>query len=162
KHIEMNFSNMTGRKASVDHIPVTQFEVNDEQVIIACPAGQVPLRSSYNEEKQVYKATFDKSVCQSCPMLPTCPVQQQKKNNTVRFTQTKRQSDATRSKHGTERHRELSKFRAGVEGIVSAIRRRFDVDNLPVFGLLRSKMWISAKIGAFNFSSVVKYQMRMG
>ncbi|CAM4088694.1 transposase [Paenibacillus alkaliterrae] len=162
KNIEMNFSNMTGRKAAVDHIPVTQFEVNDEQIITACPAGHAPLRSSYNEEKQVYKATFDKGVCQTCPMLSTCPVQQQVKNNTVRFTETKRQSDATRIKHGTERHRELSRFRAGVEGMVSAIRRRFDVDNLPVFGLLRSKMWISAKIGAFNFSSVFKYQTRMG
>jgi hypothetical protein len=162
KNIEMNFSNMTGRKASVDQIPVTQFEVNDEQVITACPAGHAPLRSSYNQEKQVYKATFDKNVCQTCPMLSTCPVQQQMKNNTVRFTQSKRQSDAIRSKHGTARHSELSKFRAGVEGLVSALRRRYDVDNLPVFGLLRSKMWISAKIGAFNFNSVFKYQIRLG
>lgn len=162
KNIEINFSNMTGRRASVDHIPVTQFEVNDELLITSCPAGHAPLRSSYNEDKQIYKATFDKSICQTCPMFSTCPVQQQVKNNTVRFTQPKRQSDAIRSKHGTERHRELSKFRAGVEGMVSAIRRRFDVDNLPVYGLSCSKMWISAKIGAFNFSSVFKYQMRMG
>jgi len=161
KDIELNFSNMTGRKAKIDQIPVTQFEMNDEHVITSCPAGHQPIRSNYDAEKQVYKATFHKDVCNSCPMLANCPVQQQVKNNTVRFSETKRQSDTVRSKQGTDRHRELSCFRAGVEGIVSAIRRGYGVDNLPVFGFLRSKMWISAKIGAYNFKSVFKYQARM-
>jgi hypothetical protein len=161
KNIELNFSNMTGRKAEMDQLPVTQFELNDEHIITSCPAGHQPIRASFDAEKQVYKATFTKNVCNSCPMLANCPIQQQKKNNTVRFTRKKLQMDTTRSKQGTERHRELSCFRAGVEGVVSAIRRGYGVDNLPVFGFLRSKMWISAKIGAYNFKSVFKYQARV-
>lgn len=161
KNIEVNFSNMTGRKAKIDQLPVTQFEMNDEKIITSCPAGHEPIRSSFDAEKEVYKATFNKDVCNSCPMLANCPIGQQKKNNTIRFNEKKRQTDTMRSKQGTERHRELSCFRAGVEGIVSAIRRGYDVDNLPVFGFLRSKMWISAKIGAYNFKSVFKYQARV-
>jgi len=161
KNIELNFSDMTGRKAKKDQISVTQFEFNEEKVITSCPAGQAPTKSTYDAKKQVYKATFSKQACHCCPLVETCPVQQQKKNNTVRFTETKRQSDTVRSKQGSERHRELSCFRAGVEGIVSAIRRGYDVDKLPIYGFLRSKMWISAKIGAYNFKSAFKYLVRI-
>lgn len=97
KNIELNFSNMTGRKAKIDQIPVTQFEINDENVITTCPAGHQPIRSSFDAEKQIYKATFNKDVCNSCPMLENCPIQQQKKNNTVRFNESKRRSDTMRS-----------------------------------------------------------------
>jgi len=160
KGLELNFSNMTGRKTKVDQTPVTQFEINDEHIITCCPAAHQPLRSSYDAEKQIYKATFSKELCNACPMLANCPIQQQVKNNTVRFSETKRQSDRVRSKHGNDRHRELSCFRAGIEGVVSALRRGYAVDNLPVFGFLRSKLWISSKVAAYNFKSMFKYQVK--
>jgi hypothetical protein len=87
-------------------------------------------------------------------------MKEQQKYNNVRFTETKLQSDTMRSSMGTERHWELSKFRAGVEGVVSALRRGFQIDDLPVRGLLRSKIWIHAKILAYNFKSVTKYRAR--
>jgi hypothetical protein len=113
---------MTGRKAKMDQLLVTQFELNDEHIIMSCPTGHQPIRASFDAKKQVYKATFTKDGCNFCPLLANCPILQQKKNNTVRFTSKKLQMDTTRSKQGTERHRELYCFRTGVEGVVSAIR----------------------------------------
>ena len=66
---------------------------------------------------------------------------EQKKYNTVRFTESKLQSDTFRSSMNSDRHKELSNFRAGIEGVVSALRRKFGVDDLPVRGFLRSKIW---------------------
>ncbi|WP_369751114.1 hypothetical protein [Paenisporosarcina sp. TG20] len=61
----------------------------------------------------------------------------------------------------SERHYLLSNFRAGVEGIVSAPRRGFKIDDIPVRGLVRSKIWIHAKIMAYNFKAVTKYRAKI-
>jgi len=61
----------------------------------------------------------------------------------------------------SERHFLLSNFRAGVEGIVSALRRGFKIDDIPIRGLVRSKIWIHCKVMAFNFKAVTKYRARI-
>jgi hypothetical protein len=49
-----------------------------------------------------------------------------------------------------DKYRELQRKRNGVEGIPSILRRRYHVDEMPVRGYLRSKLWFSFKIGAIN------------
>jgi hypothetical protein len=158
KGIEWNISNIPGR--SLTGIGVDQFVRGDDNLIQACPAGHAPVQSTYNAEKQQYKAKFDKTVCSQCPLQAGCPAQQQKKAATVSFKETKLQTDRARSRLGTQRHKELSNFRAGVEGTVSAVKR--GLKQLPVFGLLRSKIWIHGRIMAFNFNSLVRYLEYVG
>lgn len=161
KEIEMNVSNMTGRKPAKEKLPVDQFQRDEHHVITECPAGLKPVMATYDPEKEVYTAKFSKQDCASCPLQDQCPIQQQKKLNTVRFTENKLQSDTVRSQMKSERHDLLSNFRAGVEGIVSALRRGFKMDEIPVLGLVRSKIWIHAKILAYNFKSATKYRAKM-
>jgi len=52
-------------------------------------------------------------------------------------------------------------LRAGVEGIVSALRRGFKIDDIPVRGLVRSKIWIHSKILAYNFKAVAKSRAKI-
>ena len=59
-------------------------------------------------------------------------------------------------KLSTEEYKLLSKKRNGVEGIPSVLRRKYDVDHIPVTGLVRSKIWYSFKIGAINAKRVIK------
>jgi hypothetical protein len=162
KNVEFNLSNMTGRKTTKETLGVDQFEQDDSQIITSCPAGHAPEQAKFDPEKQVYTAKFAKDRCTSCPLREQCPVQEQKKFNNIRFTENKLQTDKMKKNMNTERHRELSRFRAGIEGIVSALRRGFHVDDLPVRGLLRSKIWIHAKILAYNFKSMVKYKDKSG
>jgi hypothetical protein len=56
---------------------------------------------------------------------------------------------------GTQEYRKLSNSRAGVEGIPSVLRRRYRVDEMPIRGLVRSKIWFGFKIAAMNFKSLV-------
>ncbi|MBE1554488.1 transposase [Sporosarcina limicola] len=160
KDIEMSVSTMTGRKPSKNKLPTNQFEIDEHQHITECPADNKPVLSKYDAEKKVYTAKFSKENCATCPLLDQCPIQQQKKFNTVRFTENKLQTDIVRSEMNSERHYLLSNFRAGVEGIVSALRRGFKIDVIPIRGLVRSKIWIHSKILAFNFKAVTKYRAR--
>ena len=160
KEIEMNVSTMTGRKPSKEKLPVNQFKMDENQLIAECPAGYKPVLTEYNPEKKVYTAKFSKEDCSSCPFLNQCPIQQQKKFNTVRFTENKIQTDIVRSEMSSERHHLLSRFRAGVEGIVSALRRGFKINDIPVRGLVRSKIWIHSKIIAYNFKAVTRYRAK--
>jgi hypothetical protein len=161
KGIEINLSNMTGRKVDKDTLLVNGFVHNEQSIITHCPAGYEPIQAKYDSGKKVFTAKFDKAVCAVCPFQVQCPMNEQKKYNTVRFTESKLQSDTFRSSMNSERHKELSRFRAGVEGVVSALRRKFGVDDLPVRGFLRSKIWLNAKIVAYNFKMVTKYQVRL-
>ena len=160
KEIEMNVSTMTGRKPAKDKLAVNQFLIDENQQITECPAGHTAEHSKYDVEKKVYTAKFSKAICASCPFLDQCPIQQQKKFNTVRFTENKLQTDIVRSQMNSDRHYLLSNFRAGVEGIVSALRRGFKIDDIPIRGLVRSKIWIHSKILAYNFRTVTKYRAR--
>lgn len=161
KEIEMNVSNMTGRKPLKEKLSADQFRRDENHLITECPAGHKPVTAKYDPVKKVYTAKFTKQECTSCPFLEQCPIQQQKKFNTVRFTENKLQTDIVRNQMNSESYRLLSNFRAGVEGIVSALRRGFKMDDIPVLGLVRSKIWVHTKIIAYNFKMTTKYRAKM-
>ena len=62
-----------------------------------------------------------------------------------------------RKKLGTEEYVRLSRKRNAVEGIMSVLRRRFHVDEIPVFGQQWSKIYFYFKIGAFNVVKLLRH-----
>ena len=99
---------------------------------------------------------MDKAICEACPLQEQCPIKPQKKKNVVRFSEKRYRNDQVRAKMETEAYHQLANSRAGVEGIPSVLRRRYDVDHMPIRGLVRSKIWFGFKIAAMNFKSLVK------
>lgn len=57
----------------------------------------------------------------------------------------------------TEEYKEVANKRAGVEGVPSVLRRRYKVDDMPVRGLMRAKIWFGFKIWAMNINSLLKW-----
>lgn len=158
KNLEISFSQMTGRSVSDDYIGVNQFEVDpDTHKITKCPQGYEPTLSTFDPVKKIYTAKFYKEHCQACPLLAHCQVKEQKKAYHISFTENKRRTDETRAKIGTQRHRELSNFRAGVEGVPSVLKRAYQLEDLPVRGRVRPKIWIYASIIAQNFKRCTNY-----
>ena len=155
--IEMGFSALTGKKASENQLGVQTFTIDENDQICACPAGFAPESSEYKAEKETYTAKFAKKHCDACPLLDNCPVKEQKKFNTVKFTEKTLQADICRAKMGEARFKELAAFRAGVEGVPSVLRRKYAIDHIPVRGLRRSRIWVSCKIMAYNFKSFFGY-----
>ena len=66
----------------------------------------------------------------------------------------KLQTEIMRNEMKSERDYLLSNFRAGVEWIISALRRGFKINEILARGLVRSKIWINTKIMACNFKVV--------
>lgn len=156
------FTDMSGRKPVKDKLSFDAFEANEKEGVTLCPGGKKPVTSRYDKKKNVYTAKFNKLECAQCPLQSQCPFMDQKKFNTVRFTKAQRMNAIHRSLmiRNADEHRALSKFRAGVEGVMSVMRRRFRIDELPVRGLARAKMWMHAKIGAYNIRMVWKHQAK--
>lgn len=162
KDLEINFSQMTGRSVSDDYIGVDQFEIDPKtHEITRCPQGYEPTFSIYDSEKGIYTAKFYKEHCQECPLLEHCQVREQKKAYHISFSENKRRTDQTRAKIGTERHQELSNYRAGVEGVPSVLKRAYHLEHLPVRGQVRPKIWIYASIIAQNLKRCTKYLKKM-
>lgn len=80
----------------------------------------------------------------------------------VKFTQKQYITDISRCEIGTEEYTWLSRFRAGVEGVPSVLRRMYNIDRIPVRGLNRSRIWVDAKIMAYNFRAFYAYCRRAG
>ena len=157
QNIELVPSQLTGAKPNPDKFGYDQFEVEEkEQKVVTCPAGQTPDESYYDAKKKCYTVKMDKAICEACPLQEQCPIKPQKKKNVVRFSEKRYRNDQVRAKMETEEYHQLANSRAGVEGIPSVLRRRYDVDHMPIRGLVRSKIWFGFKIAAMNFKSLVK------
>jgi hypothetical protein len=150
-NIELVTTNLTGKKPAEI---IADFQIEGE-TILSCPAGHAPADCEYKEDKELYRAHFDKTICESCPHKEECPVIMQKKRALVKLTKSAVSRAMYAKKLSTEEYKEYAKKRNGVEGVPSILRRRYGIDRMPVRGLVRSKMWLGFKIGAINVKRVI-------
>jgi hypothetical protein len=47
-------------------------------LITHCPAEHQVVESIYDGEKKIYKAKFEKQLCEKCPLRAKCPIKEQK------------------------------------------------------------------------------------
>lgn len=156
----MNFvpTNLVGRSSSEENTGHEKFTIDEtNHVVLKCPMNHAPTDSKYKRE--VYRAHFSKDLCDNCPHRPNCPVSEQKKQYLLEVSETKLHRSILRAKMGTEEYQKIASKRAGVEGVPSTLRRQYNVDNLPVRGRVRSKVWLGLKIGAINCKRLIKSRL---
>jgi hypothetical protein len=135
---------------------VLEFEVS-ENVITACPAGHAPEKSTFNTEKGTMKADFLRDTCKNCSRKDECPVKIYKTKAVVTLSTKTINRAKYVQKLSTEKYKEYSRKRNGVEGIPSVLRRRYGIGNMPVRGLARQKMLLGFKIGAINVKRAIAF-----
>jgi hypothetical protein len=151
-NIELISTTLTGQEPPKI---INDFEIEDK-TIKSCPAGHAPLDCEYKEDKELYRAHFDKATCEDCPFREECPVIMQKKRALVKLSTSSINRAAYVEKLSTEEYKGYARKRNAVEGVPSVLRRRYGVDRMPVRGLLRSKMWFGFKIGAINAKRMIE------
>lgn len=157
KGIELIPGELTGRKPDDSKLSYgSTFIVDKENVISGCFKGHEPVSTNYDEEKEIYTAKFSKDICAECDCMELCRFQAQKKFNTVRFSKKRYMSDSIREKMDSKEYTQLANQRAGVEGLPSIFRRRYNVDRMPIRGLVRSKIWFGFKVAASNVKKLFK------
>ena len=131
-----------------------EFKIDDNKVA-SCPAGHTPTNTTYNAEKGTMKGDFDRETCATCPHKDSCPVKIFKTKATVTLSTKSIKRAEYSQKLSTEEYKEHARKRNGVEGIPSVLRRRYNVDNMPVRGLVRSKLFFGLKIASINVKRAI-------
>ncbi|MEA4978524.1 MAG: transposase [Petrimonas sp.] len=156
--VTVHFTDMTGRKKSNEKLPYSEFEIENKQKILRCPAQYTPLRTAFDDKKKILSAHFDRQVCDQCPKKEICRVKFQKKDTVLRVSQKALRVEETRLKiENQELRREATSKRAAIEGTNSALKRARGVNKLRVRGIIKSKLVIGAKIIAHNFLRLAKF-----
>ena len=127
------------------------FVINEEEhKVHYCPQWRAPVKTTYNPNQGSYRMLFLKEHCNQCKHRKACRVKNQKKYAVVTISP----KTVARAKYvarlSTEELKRFTRMRNAVEGIPSVLRRRYHVDQIPVRGFVRSKIWYTLKIGAIN------------
>jgi hypothetical protein len=163
KGIEIIPGELVGRKPSADKLSYSSFTIDeDKNVVSRCPNNQEPIESYYDEKGKSYTAKFSKEQCRDCPHIEKCPMKEQKKDNIIRFSAKRYKTDLQREKMDAAEYVKLVNQRAGVEGIPSVFRRKYQVDTMPVRGLVRSKIWFGFKVSAYNIKKLINQATALG
>lgn len=151
-------TDLLGRKPE----PVfADFELSeDDKRVITCPTGNEPISNTYNPSNGTIRVVMELGDCKSCPHCSECKAKLQKKSAVVSVSSKKVQRAKQHANMNTEEYRELSRKRNGVEGLPSILRRKYNVDNIPVRGKLSSKLFFGFKIAAINVNKLRKYIKR--
>ena len=153
-NIELVTTSLTGAKPSQI---LGEFQSNNAtHEIIACPVGNVPTHCSYYAGSDSYRLKMNKSYCEQCLHRNECKAVMQKDSAVVTISQSAIARANYAQKLTSKEYKKLQKFRNGIEGVPSILRRRYHVDAIPVFGFLRSKIWFGLKICAINVSRFLK------
>ena len=140
------------RPDNQDALHALDFDIDETTgTVQRCPAGHVPVSTSYSPKQDEHYALFARATCEACPHFGRCPIYKHKKKHyrlkyspkTLRLEQRRRQEDTPAFK---DRYRK----RAGVEGLMSALKRRHGFGRLRVRGSPAVAMALYLKTAGHN------------
>ena len=132
----------------------------DKKTCLKCAKNHKPIKSTYYEKSGQTRIKMEKQACLNCPYIDKCnPIEQQKS-----FYKDLSWKTTERAKHiefmGTEKFKELSYIRNGIEAIPSILRRKLRVDTMPFRRLLPSKLSFAFKLGSINIKKAIDFLLR--
>ena len=155
KNINLVTTNFQGKKPE-DVFADFEFSPDGKKVL-RCAGGQVPATNSYNPKTEQCRITLDKGRCNSCPYKDQCRPKFHK-TKTSKVLSWKTVSRAKQLRYmKTSEFIELAKIRNGVESLPSILRRKYRVDEMPVRGRLKTKLFFGFKVAALNFKKLLDY-----
>lgn len=159
KNIDVTTTNLTGKKAE-DILAEFEFS-EDGKELIKCAGGYAPKSCNYNQQTGQCIVSFQKSQCEQCPHLKQCKPKMYKRVSKKTISINSKNRAEQQRFRDTEEFSKLSNFRNGVEAIPSLLRRKYQVDRMPVRGLTRTKFFFGCKIGALNFKKFCSHMQIM-
>lgn len=114
-------------------LSVADFEKNAEGEIIRCPLGKEPKKVRHEGEH--HTVIFACESYAGCPAFDKCPVKKGKRGNYLHYADKQIRLAERRSQEETAEFRDRYRYRAGVEGTMSAFDRLTGVKRLRVRGL---------------------------
>lgn len=130
----------------------------DGKNVLKCAAGNEPKKSTYIASAGQVRISFQKHVCEKCPLREQCGPKMKTRTAMLMVSSNGQQNalEARKRKNDSE-YRLAGRIRNGAETVPSLIRNKFQVDRMPVRGLLRTKQFFGFKIAAANFVKLLRY-----
>jgi hypothetical protein len=157
KNVNLFTTNLTGKLPDES---MADFELSEDgKSVLKCPKGYVPYSCTWDDKRERFKLAFSKSHCANCPYAPYCKGRDLKRKpltivcispktiaraRTVRFL-------------GTDVAKAMARKRNGIEGVMSVLRRKYRLDEIPVFGIIRSSLWVWTSLLSYNLVKLQKY-----
>lgn len=138
-------------------LSLSDFAVAATGDILACPQGYAPVSTKTKNTR--HTAAFNSQQCSQCPHQSTCPVKTGKKHFYLRYTDKDVRLATRRAYEHTEEFQDRYRWRAGIEGTMSAYDRRTGVKHLRVRGLQAVRFCATLKaigINIFRATAVQK------
>jgi hypothetical protein len=133
---------------------LAKFEFAESGKVLACPQGHGPVKVKCKGDR--YTASFDVEGCQNCPRRNECPVVSGKRHFYLRYDRKAVRLAKRRVLQETPEFRDRYRFRAGIEGTISAYDARTGVKQLRVRGLEAVRFCATLKATGVNiFRAVV-------
>lgn len=156
KNIEIVTTGLLGRKPR----PILlDFKLSEDgKSVIECPEGNTPKASSYNEKNNTIRVSFLRCQCEGCPHREEC-LAKLKKRTAVLFLSlnARERAQEQKDREDDESLKLAGRIRNGVETLPSILRRKNNVDHMPVRGKLKTKLFFGFKVMALNFTKLHLY-----
>src|SRR4030043_199438 len=127
---------------------LTEFGFAESGKVLQCPQGHAPVK--VKGKKKRYTAAFASESCLNCPRRSGCPVVSGKKHFYLRYDRKAVRLAQRRAREETPQFRDQYRFRAGIEGTISAYDARTGVKQLPVRGLEAVRFCATLKATGVN------------
>jgi hypothetical protein len=132
--------------------------VDGQPESVTCPHGQQAEIAAGRREGR-YRAAFDSSGCESCPLRDQCPTQPLKRRpeNVLRFSQ-QDVNVALRRQRCADERASTRHLRPAVEATVRAVKHPFGNGKVPVRGKPRVGMLMIGSAAMNNVRQILRYQ----
>jgi len=127
---------------------LVEFEFAENGKVLQCPQGHTPAKVKCKGNR--YTASFVLEECQDCPRRSACPVVPGKRHFYLRYDRKAVRLARRRACEKTPEFRDRYRFRAGIEGTISAYAARTGVKQLRVRGLEAVRFCATLKTTGVN------------
>jgi len=114
-------------------LSLVDFQMSPAGLVLACPQGEA--RRATNCRKHRYRAAFSSPRCHACPQRALCPVKPRQKHHYRRYDEKAWRLAQRRSHQQSLEFADRYRWRAGIEGTMSAYDRLTGVKRLRVRSL---------------------------
>jgi hypothetical protein len=153
-----------GKAFDADELGYDQFLLNDANEVVKCPAGHAPKSTHFNAKSDTVWAQMDASTCNQCSLLEYCKTQRDKEtgqaNGRIHFRVDAPRAAERRRYEQTDEFRDRYRWRAGIEGTNSCLKRRLSLKRLRVRGLKPVKMAVLLKLTGWNILRAVALRLK--
>ena len=154
-NIELVSTDLLGRNSK--DIAADFLFSEDGTKVLKCPMGNTPKSCSQIKQTGQCRISFEKKKCENCPHRDQCNPKLFNKTSVLFISKKSCERAKSQRQMKTEEFKKLTRLRNGVETIPSILRRKYQIDHMPVRGYLSTKLRFGFKIAALNFKKLTGY-----